>query len=148
MTTSEPPSSGATPAAHPAARRLGDDDDSMRSSVDDGSDIGPAARAGLTDDPDHAWDEFRVPLSGSPCPEGMADPLAPQLIDTARYFLNSMMGSQWSPARLMRFGQIWQWQKFDLLDWLRPIELLLRRMLLIEAITLIRPLAFPRPERD
>jgi hypothetical protein len=114
--------------------------------------IGPAQRAGATDDPEYGWDEIRVPVTGPPYPEGMADPLAAQLIDTARDFLHWLVWRIWSPARLMKFGKIWQWQKFDLLEKLRPIELLLRRMLLIEAITLIISQTLPlsaasRPRR-
>jgi hypothetical protein len=81
--------------------------------------------------------ERRIPDEGPPYPEGLADALGPQLIDTARYYLIMLTAAFWSPASLARLGRVWQWRKFDFLDWLRPIELLLRRLLLIEAITLI-----------
>ena len=81
--------------------------------------------------------ERRIPDCGAPYPDGLADPLAPDLIDTARWFLSWTIDAFWSPATLARLGCVWQWRKFDFLDWLRPVELLLRRMLLIEAITLI-----------
>lgn len=93
--------------------------------------------------------EQRIPDCGAPYPQGLSDPIAHDLIDTARWFLSLLTSTFWSPASLARLEHVWQWRKFDFLDWLRPIELLLRRLLLIEALGLILSQALPplRPVR-
>ena len=91
------------------------------------------------------FDEHRIPDCGAPYPEGLRDPGSHDLVDTARWFLSFLVKTFWSPASLARLEQVWQWRKFDLLDWLRPVELLLRRLLLIEALGLILSQALPTP---
>jgi hypothetical protein len=87
--------------------------------------------------------EFRIPDCGAPYPDGLNDPGSRDLVDTARWFLSSLLVTFWSPAALARLETVWQWRKFDFLDWLRPIELLLRRLLLIEALGLLLSQALP-----
>jgi hypothetical protein len=89
-------------------------------------------------------EETRVPETGPPYPDWARDALTPQLLDTARSILRWMIGV-WGPASYALQGQVWQWKKFELLDWLRPLELLLRRMLLIEAFALAVSQTLPRP---
>jgi hypothetical protein len=90
------------------------------------------------DKDDDPWfrEETRVPDTGPPYPGWARDPLTPQLIDTARDLLFWIVRGVWGPASYALQGEIWLWRKFELLDWLRPLELLLRRMLLIEAFAL------------
>jgi hypothetical protein len=90
-------------------------------------------------------EETRVPETGSPFPDWTRDPLTPQLIDTARDLLFCIVRGVWGPASYALQRQVWQWRKFELLDWLRPLELLLRRMLLIEAFALAGSQTLPRP---
>ena len=87
--------------------------------------------------------ERRIPECGAPWPDGLGDPLSRDLVDTARWFLFFLVNTFWSPASLARLEWVWQWRKFDFLDCLRPIELLLRRLLLIEALGLILSQALP-----
>jgi hypothetical protein len=87
--------------------------------------------------------EHRIPDCGAPYPDGLTDPISPGLVDTVRWFLFFLVNGFWSPAALARLERVWQWSKFDFLDWLRPIELLLRRLLLIEALGLILSQALP-----
>jgi hypothetical protein len=109
------------------------------------------AEDAFTEDQSVIWDEdiypnlheHRIPDCGAPYPDGLRDPLSHELIDTARWFLVWLVNGFWSPASLARLERVWQWRKFDLLDWLRPIELLLRRLLLIEALGLILSQALP-----
>ena len=89
--------------------------------------------------------EERIPDCGAPYPDGLNDPISRNLVDTARWFLFWLVNGFWSPASLARLEQVWQWRKFDFLDWLRPVELLLRRLLLIEALGLIVSQALPPP---
>jgi hypothetical protein len=119
--------------------------------------VGPDEASGWPGDLDGVgWDvdfypnlyERRIPECGAPYPDGLNDPIANNLIDTARWFLSCLTDTFWSPASLARLERVWQWRKFDFLDWLRPIELLLRRLLLIEALGLILSQALPpRPAR-
>jgi hypothetical protein len=109
-----------------------------------------AAAASEADDDDFEdpWfrEETRVPETGPPYPEWRRDSLTPQLLDTARDLLNWIVKGVWGPASYALHGQIWHWKKFELLDWLRPLELLLRRMLLIEAFALAGSQTLPRPQ--
>ena len=90
-------------------------------------------------------EETRVPECGPPYPEWARDSLTPQLIDTARDLLAWIVRGVWGPASYALQREIWQWKKFELLDWLRPLEMLLRRMLLIEAFALAGSQTLPRP---
>jgi hypothetical protein len=111
----------------------------------------PTARPAGPEDEGVVWDhdiypnlyEHRIPECGAPYPGGLKDPASNDLIDAARWFLAFLVNTFWSPASLARLEQVWQWRKFDLLDWLCPIELLLRRLLLIEALGLILSQALP-----
>jgi hypothetical protein len=87
--------------------------------------------------------ETRVPACGPPYPAWARDPLIPQLIDGARYLLLFIIDQIWGPASYALQGEIWQRKKFDVLDWLRPLELLLRRILLIEAFALLGAQSLP-----
>jgi hypothetical protein len=99
-----------------------------------------------SDADDDPWfrEETRVPETGPPYPGWARDGLTPQLIDTARDLLHWIVRGVWGPASYALQGRIWQWKKFELLDWLRPLELLLRRMLLIEAFALAGSQTLPR----
>jgi hypothetical protein len=90
-------------------------------------------------------EETRVPEMGPPYPDWARDDLTPQLIDTARDLLGWIVRGVWGPASYALQGRIWQWKKFEVLDWLRPLELLLRRMLLIEAFALAGSQTLPHP---
>lgn len=76
---------------------------------------------------------------------------AAALLEAAQHVLVFILDIFWSPAELAARPGVWQWTKFDFLDWLRPLELLLRRFLLIEAFTLALsqslPLSRSRPSR-
>lgn len=87
--------------------------------------------------------EHRIPDCGAPWPEGLNDPNSRNILDAVRWFLSCLTDTFWSPASLARLERVWQSRKFDFLDWLRPIELLLRRLLLIEALGLILSQALP-----
>jgi hypothetical protein len=108
----------------------------------------PIEYAGEDDDP---WfrEENRLPEMGSDTPGGLTDLLTPRLLDTARQLLIFLVRDVWGPASLALQGVIWQWKKFEILDLLRPTELVLRRMLLIEAVLLAgsQTLPPPRPSR-
>lgn len=97
-------------------------------------------------DDDDPWfrEEARVPEMGPPYPDWSRDALTPQLLDTARDLLRWIVSGVWGPASYALQGQVWLWKKFELLDWLRPLELLLRRMLLIEAFALAGSQTLPR----
>ena len=91
--------------------------------------------------------ERRIPECGAPWPDGLGDPLSRQIWSIpARWFL-FFLGQHLlvALASLARLEWVWQWRKFDFLDCLRPIELLLpfRRLLLIEALGLILSQALP-----
>lgn len=86
------------------------------------------------------------------------DPATPDFLDAARDLLGYIFFSFGQPADFASHPGVWQWWKFDLLDWLRPLEKLLRRILLIEAVHLAlsqsRPLSrapqrktFARPRK-
>jgi hypothetical protein len=96
---------------------------------------------------DDPWfrEETRVPETGPPYPDWARDPLTPQLIDTARDLMFWIVRGVWGPASYALQGSMWHWRKFELLDWLRPLELLLRRMLLIEAFALAASQTLPLP---
>jgi hypothetical protein len=92
------------------------------------------------------FDDDRLPEEeGPPYPGGLADPLSPDLIDGARYLLRFIRHSFWdSPKWMAWVGSVWQWRKFDFLDWLRPLELLLRRLIMIEALSILASQALPQ----
>jgi hypothetical protein len=129
---------GATGATGGAGSSSGGDDDGSQNALLPL----PRNRAMVLSDWDDGsndpWfrDETRVPETGPPYPDWARDPLTPQLVDTARGLLAAIVRGVWGPASYALQQRIWQWKKFDLLDWLRPLELLLRRMLLIEAFAL------------
>lgn len=102
-----------------------------------------------SDADDDPWfrEETRVPETGPPYPDWARDQLTPQLIDTARDLMFWIVRGVWGPASYALQGQIWQWRKFELLDWLRPLELLLRRMLLIEAFALAGSQTLPHARK-
>ncbi len=81
--------------------------------------------------------ELRLPACGSPVPRGILDPATPGLLDGARQLLGQILERFFTPAWLATWPGVFQWTKFEFLDWLRPLELLVRRILLIEAISLI-----------
>lgn len=88
--------------------------------------------------------ETRLPEDcGPPYPAGLLDPLSPDLIDSARYLLVFLLNIFRSPKLIASSAQTWQSRKFQLLDWLRPLELLLRRLLLVEALSLLVSQALP-----
>jgi len=53
----------------------------------------------------------------------------------------------WTPIQLIALPSVWQSRKLAFLDWLRPIELMLRRTLLIEATAHSATLPPPAPPR-
>ena len=91
------------------------------------------------------FDDNRLPDDGGPpYPPGLNDPLSADLIDGARYLLRFVFHTFWdSPKWMAWVGSVWQWRKFEFLDWLRPVELLLRRLVMIEALSLLASQALP-----
>jgi hypothetical protein len=58
-----------------------------------------------------------------------------------------ILGQFPGPATLRLWDGIWQWKKFEILDWLQPVEKLLRRILLIEAYALLETQSLPPMKR-
>ncbi len=88
----------------------------------------------------------RLPEAGAPQPAGLRDAVTPELVDSARHLLGWIFNVFWNPGTLASWPGVWQWRKFELLDWLRPLELLLRRILLIEAVGLLTSQSLPAPK--
>ncbi|MDP3739882.1 MAG: hypothetical protein Q8R02_21020 [Hyphomonadaceae bacterium] len=88
-------------------------------------------------------EEPRWPDEDASDPPGLTDPLSSDLLGGARHLLHWILDSVLGPAALALKGRIWQRAKYELLDMLRPLELLLRRILLIEAFALITSQALP-----
>ena len=85
-------------------------------------------------------------------PPGLRDHVTPGLFAWVRAFLNMCFSDFCDPVSICRGETLWQWTRFELLDWLRPIEKLLRRILLIEAFALLEtqslpPVKPPQPRR-
>lgn len=51
----------------------------------------------------------------------------------------------WTPVQLFALGAVQQWRMHECLDWLRPVELMLRRIIFIEAQGRAKDLPAPRP---
>jgi hypothetical protein len=78
------------------------------------------------------------------------DPSTPTLLEAASDLLATIFFAFWRPAELAGQPAIWQWRKLAFLDLLRPLERLVRRILLIEAFGLIAtllPESHSRPAR-
>ncbi len=94
------------------------------------------------DDPFFRY-ETRVPQGDEAIPPCLADPQSTSFLATARDLLVWLVGDYWGPATLALHHFVWQFRKFEILDYLRPIELLLRRMLVIEAFALAGSQSLP-----
>ncbi|HEV7694139.1 MAG TPA: hypothetical protein VGO52_25115 [Hyphomonadaceae bacterium] len=102
--------------------------------------------------PDHPEDDA---VNGAPPPNdpSLLDPATWRLFAWVRSFVRSVLETDYEnlwPGNLLRGETIWQWARYEMLDWLHPIEKLLRRILLIEAYALIETQSLPlaRPGRE
>jgi len=82
----------------------------------------------------------------------LRDPATQGFFTWVRGFVRSVLETDYDnlwPGNLLKGENIWQWARFELLDWLLPIERLLRRILLIEAYALLETQSLPpaRPGR-
>jgi hypothetical protein len=64
------------------------------------------------------------------------DPFTERLLDAAEGLLGALLFAFWRPEDIAALPGVWQWRKLDFLDWLRPLEKLLRRIVLTEAFHL------------
>lgn len=78
----------------------------------------------------------------------LADRDTPDFLEMIRLTLSVAINHFWEPDWLASIGRVWQWRKFDFLDWLRPIETALRRVLLIEAFILALSQSLPVTRRS
>jgi len=69
-------------------------------------------------------------------PSGLRWPDAGDILVHCRDLIVFIMGRFGTPTELLAQTSVKQSRKFDILDWLRPVELMLRRLLMIEAIAL------------
>jgi hypothetical protein len=88
-------------------------------------------------------EETRIPSGEDPTPPGLLDAVTHNLFGHARELMAWILGRFPGPATLRLWDGVWQWKKFELLDWLQPVEKLLRRILLIEAYALIETQSLP-----
>jgi hypothetical protein len=88
-------------------------------------------------------EETRVPDADDPAPPSLLDAVTHDLFAHARDLVAWILGRFPGPATLRLWDGIWQWKKFEILDWLQPVEKLLRRILLIEAYALLETQALP-----
>ncbi len=113
----------------------------------------PTPEPSLFDDAARDAEEQRAVMRDREAASALRDPAAQGFFAWVRSFVRSVLESdyeQFWPGNLLRGETIWQWARFEMLDWLHPIEKLLRRILLIEAYALLETQSLPpaRPGRD
>lgn len=92
--------------------------------------------------------DTRLDAYDPPCPEErFTHTTAYDALVHAWDLLKLVVARFWGPVALGQLPGLAQWRMYDLLDWLRPIELMLRRMILLEAKALAPALPDPAPPR-
>jgi hypothetical protein len=90
----------------------------------------------------------RLDACDPPCPqERFASPTAHDALVHAWDLIKLLIAKFWRPLQLHALPGIPQWRMYDFLDWLRPLELMLRRLILLEALAIAPGLPEPAPMR-
>jgi hypothetical protein len=90
----------------------------------------------------------RLDAYDPPCPEeSFRSTAAREALIHAWDLLKLIIARFWNPVELGALRGLAQWRVYDFLDWLKPVELMLRRMLLVEARALAPSLPAPKPAR-
>lgn len=90
----------------------------------------------------------RLDAYDPPCPEDrFTHTTAYDALVHAWDLLKLVVARFWGPVALGQLPGLAQWRMCDLLDWLRPIELMLRRLILLEATAMAPSLPQPAPAR-
>lgn len=94
------------------------------------------------------WIDTRLDAYDPPCPEErFTSANAFAALVHAWDLLRLVLVRFWTPQQLANLPHIRQARRLEFLDWLQPLELMLRRMLFIEAAALASTLPEPAPRR-
>lgn len=98
--------------------------------------LSDTARMETDDDPYWHQSDARLAEYHPPKPEGLTWPDAFYVLIHARDLLTFIFARFWSPAAIGKLTFVPEARRREFLDWLRPVELMLRRLLFIEASAL------------